>query len=362
MASPGEPLRGDQARARRSESALARRLVSIPRTVLLFAFVTTALPLLLVVALCVDAARAVLFKAPWVGVRLVAFLQCYLFAEVTGLAALFFVWIASGFGASHRRLVDGTYVVQSAWVGFLFESMRRLFGLRFEVEGDGCVTPGPILVFMSHASLADTLLPSVFITRRHGLRLRFVLKRELLQDPCLDVAGNRIANHFVARGSKEGAAEIEAVRELTRDLGPAEGVLIYPEGTRFTEGKRRALIERLGPEGGRALALAERLRHVLPPRYGGPLALLDGHTQADVVMLAHRGLEGFATVADVWRGGLVGRTVQARMWRVPRSAIPLARDQRAAWLDEQWAAVDDFVGAGESTGGEPEDGGPGVER
>jgi hypothetical protein len=61
-------------------------------------------------------------------------------------------------------------------------------------------------------------------------------------------------------------------------------------------------------------------------------------------MVAHRGLEGFATIADVWRGRLVGLTVRARMWRIPRSAIPASTEERVAWLDEQWEAVDAWVG------------------
>lgn len=343
-----EPVAGAASGSLRGSGAFARRAVTIPRTALLFLVVTALWPLLATTALLVDAVRAALFRKPWVAVRLAAFLWLYLLAEMLGLAALALVWLRSAFGGRRERLVTGTYAVQEWWVGFLFGGMRRLFGLRFHVEGDACVTPGPILVFIRHASLADTLLPGVFITRRHGIRLRFVLKRELLQDPCLDVAGLRIPNHFVARGSRE-SSELLAVRELTRDLGPAEGVLIYPEGTRFTERRRRALMAEEGlstPGDDRPRRVrAERFRHVLPPRLGGPLALLDGFTEADVVMVAHRGFEGLATVLDIWAGTLVGRTVRVKMWRVPKSAIPASREARIQWLEEQWSAVDAFVGA-----------------
>lgn len=350
-ADPREPSAGAPTPTSRRSSSLARRIVTIPRTLVLFAVVTPALPILLAAALVADAIRAALSKTPWILSRLVLLLETYLLAEVVGLAALFVAWIAawiaSGFGSSRARLIDWTYAIQGAWVGCLFAAVKRIFDLRFDVSGDEQAKPGPILVLIRHTSIADVLLPSVFITRRHGVRLRFVLKRELLQDPCLDVAGNRIPNHFVARSSKESAAEIEAIRDLTRDLGPSEGVLIYPEGTRFTEEKRGALIQRLsnaGEGGGPALARARRFQRVMPPRLGGPLALLDGYSAADVLIVAHRGFEGFATITDVLSGGLVGRTVHVRMWRVPRSSVPASRDDRAAWLDDQWAAVDRWVG------------------
>ncbi len=321
-----------------------RRMVTIPIVFLSFWLVTALLPLLVAIASTIDVVRAIGFRRPWVSLRLTLFLWCYLLAQVVGISTLFSAWVASGFGVVRTRLLSWTYAIQAAWAGFLFEAVRVLFSLRFDVEGGEVAARGPILVFVRHASIADTLLPARFVTRRHGVRLRFVLKRELLVDPCLDVAGNWIPNHFVARGSKESAAEVEAVRELTRNLGPSEGVLIYPEGTRFTKQKREALVRRLTPAGGAPLALASRLTHVLPPRHGGPLALLDGHTEADVVILAHRGLEGFATIGDVWRGVLVGRTIRLRMWRIPKNEIPQSKEERTAWLDEQWTKLDAWVG------------------
>jgi hypothetical protein len=121
-------------------------------------------------------------------------------------------------------------------------------------------------------------------------------------------------------------------------------VLIYPEGTRFTEHKRRLALEKLAAGDPSALAAAERYRHVLPPRLGGPLALLDGHTPADVVFFAHCGLDGFAEIRDLWRGTLVGRTVRARLWRVPRAEIPAEPAARIAWLRDRWAELDAWVG------------------
>lgn len=336
--------------------ALARRAVTIPRTFLLFALITAALPLLALVAAAIDLVRAARSRTPAVALRLAAFLWCYLASEVAGLGALFAAWLAAGLPgpARARRLLDSTYAIQQAWTGFLLGAVKRVFRVRVEVEGDAQAAPGPVIVFVRHASIADTLLPTCLLGARHGLRLRFVLKRELLADPCLDVAGHRIPNHFVARDGRDSEAETDAVRALTRDLGAGDGVLIYPEGTRFTASKRRAALARLAEQDSRLLPLAERLRHVLPPRLGGALALLDGHTPADAVFMTHRGLEGLATIGDLWRGGLVGAAVRVRVWRVPRAEIPEGREARVAWLFEQWARVDAFVGEGAAAAEEEE--------
>ena len=124
-------------------------------------------------------------------------------------------------------------------------AVRVLFRLRLEVTGDDAVAPGPVIVLIRHASIVDNLLPANLITRPHRIRLRYVLKRELLADPCLDVAGRRLPNYFVRRGTGE-AQEVERVRALAHGLGADEGVLIYPEGTRFTPERRARAIARIG--------------------------------------------------------------------------------------------------------------------
>jgi 1-acyl-sn-glycerol-3-phosphate acyltransferase len=176
------------------------------------------------------------------------------------------------------------------------------------------------------------------------MRLRYVLKRELLVDPCLDLAGHWLPNRFVARDGADTAREVEAVRALKCGIGKDEGVLLYPEGTRFTVEKRRRVLERLA---GAARERAERLQHVLPLRPGGALALLEAPPACDVLFIGHHGLEGFAHVADIMRGALVGRTVTLRFWRVPASSIPAGAEARRAWLEEEWQRMDDWLSAEE---------------
>jgi hypothetical protein len=106
-------------------------------------------------------------------------------------------------------------------------AVRALFGPRLEVADGDEVTPGPAIVLIRHASIVDNLLPAALVARPHGIRLRYVLKSELLADPCLDIAGRRRPNDFVRRGTGE-AQELERVRALADGLGPGDGVLVYP--------------------------------------------------------------------------------------------------------------------------------------
>jgi len=101
----------------------------------------------------------------------------------------------------------------------------------------------------------------------------------------------------------------------------------------------------LRAKGQGALAdIAAGYRSVLPPRTGGPLALLQAAPDADVIFVEHVGLEGAASFGEFWRGALVGKTLRVRLRRVAAAAIP--REARERWLFEQWAETDRWISAG----------------
>jgi 1-acyl-sn-glycerol-3-phosphate acyltransferase len=317
---------------------LRRRLRTVPTLAGIFVLAVALSPVLLVTAALADAVRRLSGK-PVIVTRLVAFGLLYVVVDMICLVVLFVQWVGSGFGWSRRRLVEGSYRLQEWWANILFGSVRRLFRLRVEVEGLDLVAPGPVIVMMRHASIIDTLLPNVLITRGAGVRLRYVLKKELLADPALDIAGNRLTNHFVDR-SGDSRAEIRAVVALTEGMGPADGVLIYPEGTRFTERRLERIIAGLG-DGDTRSQRVRALRRVLPPRPGGATALLGtGH---DIVVVAHTGLESLATIPDAWSGRIVGSTLKVAMWRYPAASVPSNRRERVDWLFERWEEVDAWI-------------------
>lgn len=319
------------------DNPLLRRLVTVPSVYLLLVLTTLLAPILVVVAAGVDLYRWFANRRPWMALRLLGFAWVYLLGEAWALIAMGVVGLLG-----RQRSIDRTFSLQRVWAAWNFAALRFFFDLDFQVTDSDQVPPGPILLLSRHASMIDTMLPAEYVVRPFGIKLRYVLKKELLLDPALDIGGNRLPNYFVDRKANDPAAERSAVRRLAGDLGPDEGVLIFPEGTRYSEEKRIQFVKRLRHETGRVAEVAGSLRRVLPPRPGGTLALLEA-SAADVVVLMHRGLEGFARVKDMWNGDLVGSKIVTRFRRIRRSEIPEGRSRRVEWLFDLWSEVDDWV-------------------
>jgi 1-acyl-sn-glycerol-3-phosphate acyltransferase len=273
--------------------------------------------------------------------RLLFFGMAYTLAEAMGLVALGLTWVASA-GGRLFNMDRSTFAIQRNWAGFVLTACRSVFGLRLSPSGLEAVHPAPFVLIARHASIVDNLLPAWFISRVYGTHIRYIMKQELLADPALDIAGHRLTNLFVRRGSAESDSVVAAIRRLAATLGDTEAVLIYPEGTRFSADKRDRSVSILQRRNPRLGALASEFANVLPPRLGGTLALLDG-CDADVVVMTHRGLDGFARVADIWRGAMVRRHVDVEFWRIPRSEIPSGRAERADWLFDLWARIDTWI-------------------
>ncbi len=180
----------------------ARRLITIPILYLSWALTLALLPPLLVVALVIDLVRAARGIKPtaW---RLLAFLLTYLTVEALGMVCGLGIWLASGFGHNRRRLMRWTYVAQGVWANVLWDTTCTVFRLRVSVSGDKNVTPGPLVVLSRHASIVDNILPFQLFTRRNRMNLRYVIKKELVIDPAIDIAGHWLPNHFVDRGGGE---------------------------------------------------------------------------------------------------------------------------------------------------------------
>ncbi|MFV8755263.1 1-acyl-sn-glycerol-3-phosphate acyltransferase [Nannocystaceae bacterium ST9] len=345
---PSQPSQPPAAeRASPGLARLRRRLVTIPAIGLALALHLAFAPLTLALALIVDLVR----RRRFVALRLWAFVGCYLAVNVFGQVLLAGVWLASGFGRTRAWLVRWTYAVQALWVWLLFRAATRLWQLRWTVGGSECIAPAPIVMLTCHASVLDTLIPSVFVTRAQGIPLRFVLKRELLVDPCLDIAGHWLPNHFVDREPSDSRIEIEAIERLAAELAPGEGLLIYPEGTRFTPGKRARILAGLAERSPALHRRAAALTHTLLPRAGGSLALLRRAPEADVVICGHEGLRGFATIGDMWSGELIGRTIHVQFWRYAAASLPADDEARAEWIYDRWAELDRWVASrGSQTG------------
>jgi len=325
---------------------LQRRAKGIAIEAGAFLVLTLTFPVVLVAAALVDLALWLVRRKPWMAIRLACMAWWFLFGELRGIAGLAGIYLVTGGplgrrSLRRRRLV---YDLRIHWARSHLGGIRVLFGLTFEIEGLEKAGPGPVLILIRHASIIDNALPDAVIGHAHGLGLRFVLKHELQMIPTIDVGGRWVPTNFVRRSSTDPAGEITSLRRLAHDLGEGEGILIYPEGTRHTPEKLALAQEKIAERAPSIAPLADRLRHVLPPRLGGPLALLEETRGADVVVCGHVGLDGFEYISDIWAGGLVGTTVRVRFWRYPAADVPVGEEDHIAWLYERWQVLDDWVG------------------
>lgn len=321
---------------------LARRALTIPLYVLLLGLLLALFPVLLPLAVVSDLIR----RSGWVGLRFLAFLLLYFSCEILGIVTSFLLWLARGPWISRdtERYLRLNFALQRWWARSLAGGAFHIFSLQLEMEGMRDFSKRPILLFVRHASTVDTVLPSLLIMVPQGVMLRHVIKRELLLDPCLDIVGNRLPNYFVRRGGGDSRKEIEAVGRLMDHLGPGQGVLTYPEGTRFTPRKRERALRRLEEAGdAEHLERARRMTRCLPPRLGGPLTMLERNTGADAVFCVHTGLEHTVSLGQLWRGGMVRARVRVKFWVVPYEEIPRGREALAEWLWDQWSAVSDWL-------------------
>jgi 1-acyl-sn-glycerol-3-phosphate acyltransferase len=323
-----------------------RRVVSIATIMLAFVLFVALVPMLALTALIMGAVR----RDRWALARSFALIGIYLASEVVGVFLAFAMWLASGawLGIGRERRRRWYIALQRWWTGTLFWGIRRCFSLKVDVQQwPAGLGDRQLLVFLRHASILDTLLAAALIANPLRMHLLYVFKRELVWDPCLDIAGGWLGCHFARRDAGESEQEVRTLRRLAADLEPCEGVIIYPEGTRWTPAKQKRVLERIAGTGDeRLVELASGLERLLPPRLGGPLALIDGAPESDVVFIAHEGFEGASKPRDVMRGGLVGRTIRVTAWKVNAADVPVDRDEQVEWLYENWAEMDAWLARG----------------
>ncbi len=327
------------------------RRVSGPLLVGLAALAVLSLPVLVVLAVVVS----VWLPGRWYALRLLAFALVYLALEVAGLAAAAVLWALGGRGrrALSPRYRAAHYTVLRLLLDVLMRAAQRLFALRLVTDGESWSPlddgqPGStnaMVVLSRHAGPGDSfLLVQTLMNRDHLRQPRIVLKDVLQLDPLIDVYLNRLPNHFVGTQPGAGPSSVEAIGELARDLGEEDALLIFPEGANFTPGRRVRAIERLRTRGLRAaVRRAEAMRHVLPPRPAGVSAALAAAPHADVVFVAHTGLEHLSTLRDLWRGLPVNKTLHLRWWFVPAAEVPRGEAEQADWLYRWWETIDAWI-------------------
>lgn len=285
--------------------------------------------------------------------RALGFVTFYLLCEVWGVLAATLIWVGTlgGHLGGRGAFLDANILLQRWWTHALFRGCLFFFSMKVETEGLERGREGPMLLFVRHTSAADTLLAAAFVANPNRILLRYVLKRELFWDPCLDIVGRRLPNAFIDRKAPRMKAEITAIVQLATGLDNGSAVLIYPEGTRFSEAKLARGLARLKENCQDELwSIANDFQHVLPPRTGGALALIEASPGVDIVLLEHTGFEGVATIPSVLGGALVGQTLRVRLRRIAASEVPSQGQDR--WLFDRWTEMDQWISASTRTTGD----------
>ena len=335
---------------------LIRRLVLAPLVVVISVVYIVLSPVLAVLALV-----AGLIALPWAGqmrsLRLTGFVLIGLAAETTTLFVLTWLWIVSGFG---RRL--GTepyqarhYAVVRRFLDVLYGGAERTYGLHVQIEepepsGEERLARAtrPVIVLSRHSGPGDSFLLIHQLLSAYARRPRVVMKATLQLDPSLDILGNRLPNVFIRAGQTGENIFTEQIKDLAHGLDAHAALVIFPEGGNWTPGRWRRGIRRLETQG--HPDLASRARHMpnlLPPRPGGTLAAIAACPEADVIFVAHAGLDSIITISDVWSRFPINQVIKARWWRVPHDQIPrqATHETQVKWLYDWWQLIDTWITA-----------------
>jgi 1-acyl-sn-glycerol-3-phosphate acyltransferase len=329
---------------------LLRRAVTIP-AVVVFMVISVAL---LIVVTFVTGPVSLCLRGRWRPVRLASFFVVYLATEITALVGAFTIWAGSGRPSRRdaRRYQDLNFGLIERSLARLYRAARYLFRLRVEALADPEAmqeaapetSAGPVIVLSRHAGPGDAFLLVYALLAYAGRRPLPVLKNTLMLDPWIDVLIGRVPHCFIRPNPLAGDRAAAQISDLATGMSGQDALVLFPEGGNFTAGRRLRAIGRLRQRGQpKRAAQAARLEHVLPPRPAGTLAAIHAAPRADVVFVAHTGLDHMDSAATVWRGIPVDGPLRVTWWRAPARSMP-ADDQAATqWLFAQWAQIDAWI-------------------
>jgi 1-acyl-sn-glycerol-3-phosphate acyltransferase len=346
-----------------------RRLVLAPTIPLVTVLFVSALPLTAIVA----AGISPWLPGRWRPLRVLWVVLVLFVVESLALIALLVLWVASGLGrrVDHPRWQGAHYRLMRLYLIVIVATARRTFNLQFDVDADearavdldvdealreplvdaATTQPEarvseqdrrvPLIVLSRHAGPGDSLL-LVHALLAQGFRPRIVLRASLQWVPALDVVLNRLPNHFV-RGDGPGATSA-AIGTLAAGMGPGDALVLFPEGRNFTAHRRTTSIARLEELGRHEDAeRAREMRHVLVPRLGGTSAAVAAAPTADVIFVAHTGLEDLSSIVDLYRGVPMDARIRVKLWRVPADRVPHEQEGASRWIHGWWRRIDAWI-------------------
>jgi 1-acyl-sn-glycerol-3-phosphate acyltransferase len=333
---------------------LLRRVVLAPLVMVLAVALLVISPLIALLAVAFGLARRSR-SGRMRGVRLLVFALVWLTAETATLFMCLGLWIASGFGGRLRTepFQSRHYAIMRWFLDLIYRTGTRTFRVRIEID-EPELTAGekaarlarPVIVLSRHAGPGDSFLLVRHLLSVYGRRPRVVMKATMQLDPSLDVVANRLPNVFVRQSRGGKGIFSEQIERLAAGLDRLGALVIFPEGGNWTPGRWHRGIERLEQGGREDLATRARdMPNLLPPRPGGALAAIAACPGADVIFVAHAGLDRLVSVGDVWRNLPMDQVIRAKWWRVPVGEVPRSADHAAQelWLYDWWQRIDAWI-------------------
>ena len=333
-----------------------RRLVTVPMLTLLLAVTAALTP----VAVVLGGVLALRPGGRGRVARIAAFTLAYLAVDAAGLLAATWLWLRMRARTGRQRSLQTHYGLLTTLLRGLYAIGSPLFGLRVnppmpvtshDKPPDGTETqrlpptPGrPLVVLSRHAGPGDSfLLVHALLTAAHR-RPRIVLRQDLRFDPLLDVLLGRLPHCFVSPEPGGGAAATVTIKQLAETMESTDALLVFPEGGNFTARRRLRAIASLRRRGLiRESAQARRLHNVLPPQPAGVFTAIDAAPEAELVFVAHTGLDHMQTVRQAWQGIPLTQPVEVTWWTVPAEDVPGSQDARLRWLERNWAEIDAWI-------------------
>jgi len=342
---------------------LLRRVVLAPLVIVLAIALIVLSPLIALAALMTSLVR----RAPsgrMRGLRLLGFALVWLTAETATLFMCLGLWLASGFGGRmHTEPFQGRHYAVMRWfLDVIYRTATGTFGLQVKVdepeltaEERAARLARPVIVLSRHAGPGDSLLLVRHLLSGYGRRPRVVMKATMQLDPSVDVVANRLPNVFIRHSRSGEGIFSEQIERLAGGLDRLGALVIFPEGGNWTPGRWHRGIRRLEQQGREDLvARARDMPNLLPPHTGGTLTAIAACPDADVIFVAHAGLDSIISVGDVWRNLQVDQTIRARWWRVPAGDVPRAADHavQERWLYDWWQLIDTWISGNRPGGAE----------
>jgi 1-acyl-sn-glycerol-3-phosphate acyltransferase len=333
---------------------LIRRLVLAPLAVVIALAVVVLSPLLALLTYVFEVlGRARPGRRR--GLRLLRFALIWLTGETAALFMCLGLWIASGFGGRLQTepYQSRHYAIMRWYLDRIYGAATSAFRVRIEVdepeltaEEQAARLARPVIVLSRHAGPGDSFLLVRQLLSVYGRRPRIVMKATMQLDPGVDVVTNRLPNVFVRPGRTGERLFTEQIERLASGLDPMGALVIFPEGGNWTPGRWQRGIRRLERSGRRDLAArARHMPNVLPPRPGGALAAIAACPDADVIFVAHAGLDRLVSVGDVWRSMPMDQVIHAKWWRIPAGQVPRSASHEAQvqWLYDWWERIDSWI-------------------